>query len=64
LSKRESQVLGGIAAGRKLTEIAQELSLSAKTVSTHKRRLMIKLGISRDAALTRYAIEHAEGVHL
>ncbi len=64
LSKRESQVLGGIAAGRKLTEIAQELSLSAKTVSTHKRRLMIKLGISRDAALTRYAIEHAAGVHL
>jgi DNA-binding NarL/FixJ family response regulator len=64
LSKRESQVLGGIAAGRKLREIAQELSLSAKTVSTHKRRLMIKLGISRDAALTRYAIEHAAGVHL
>jgi DNA-binding NarL/FixJ family response regulator len=61
LSKRESEILGGIAAGRKLTEIAQELSLSAKTVSTHKRRLMIKLGLSRDAEVTRYAIQHAAG---
>jgi DNA-binding NarL/FixJ family response regulator len=60
LSKRESEILRGIAAGRKLTEIAHELSVSAKTVSTHKRRLMIKLGISRDAELTRYAVKHAE----
>ena len=59
LSKRESEILEGIAAGRKLTEIAQELSLSAKTVSTHKRRLMIKLGLSGNAELTRYAIGHA-----
>jgi DNA-binding NarL/FixJ family response regulator len=59
LSKRASEILRGIAAGRKLTEIAQELSLSAKTVSTHKRRLMIKLGLSGNAELTRYAIGHA-----
>jgi DNA-binding NarL/FixJ family response regulator len=61
LSKREFEVLGGIAAGRKLVEIAQELSLSAKTVSSHKRRLMAKLGISRDAELMRYAIKHTAG---
>ena len=61
LSKRESEVLGGIATGRKLTEIAQELSLSAKTVSSHKRRLMVKLGISREAELIRYAIKHTAG---
>jgi DNA-binding NarL/FixJ family response regulator len=59
LSKRETEILRGIAAGRKLTEIAQELSLSAKTVSTHKRRMMIKLGLSGNAELTRYAIGHA-----
>ena len=61
LSKRESEILEGIAAGRRLTEIAQELSLSPKTVSTHKRRLMVRLGLSRDAELTRYAIKHTEG---
>jgi len=59
LSKREAELLKGIAAGRKLTEIAQELLLSAKTVSTHKRRMMIKLGLSGNAELTRYAIGHA-----
>jgi DNA-binding NarL/FixJ family response regulator len=61
LSKRQSEILEGIAAGRKLTEIAQALSLSVKTVSTHKRRLMIKLALSRDAELTRYALEHVAG---
>ena len=57
LSKRASEILRGVAAGRKLAEIAKDLSLSAKTVSTHKRRLMIKLGLSRDSEFIRYAIE-------
>jgi DNA-binding NarL/FixJ family response regulator len=61
LSRRESEILEGIVAGRKLTEIARELSLSAKTVSSHKRRLMAKLGVSRASELIRYAIEHTAG---
>jgi two-component system, NarL family, invasion response regulator UvrY len=58
LSDREFQVLRLIAGGRKLAEIAAELSLSAKTVSVYRARLMEKLGTKTNADLTRYAIEH------
>jgi DNA-binding NarL/FixJ family response regulator len=41
-----------------VTAIAQALNLSVKTVSTHKARLMVKLGLSSSADLVRYALSH------
>ncbi len=56
LSSREREVLQLIAEGHSTTEIAQLLSLSAKTVESHRKRLMDKLGLYSVAELTRYAI--------
>lgn len=58
LSGRELQVLEGICAGQSLGQIAEELHLSPKTVSTHKMRLMEKLSIDNNTDLMRYAIRH------
>lgn len=58
LSDREYQVFQLLVAGKSVTEIADELNLSAKTVSTHKARLMEKMGIRNQAELIRYAIAH------
>ncbi|MPV71569.1 response regulator [Burkholderia sp. BE17] len=63
LSARERQVLQRFAAGSSINEIAAEFSLSAKTVSTHKVRLMQKLGIHTNAELIRYAIKHNIGTN-
>lgn len=57
LSDRELQVLQLIASGKTVTEIADQLALSPKTVSTHKSRLMEKMQMSNQAELIRYAIE-------
>lgn len=56
LSERELQVLKLVADGRNTKEIAAELSLSVKTVETHRARLMTKLGLHSVAELTKYAI--------
>lgn len=58
LSDREFQVLQKIAAGHSITEIAETLCLSAKTISTHKMRLMRKLHIDNNGELIRHAIRH------
>ena len=58
LTARELQVLGMIAAGRSLGDIADRLHLSPKTVSSHKIRLMQKLNIENNADLIRYATQH------
>lgn len=58
LSQREWQVLRLIAQGVMLSQIAEQLHLSPKTVTTHKAHLMGKLGIGNNADLIRYAIEH------
>ncbi|WP_354683877.1 response regulator transcription factor [Cupriavidus necator] len=58
LSDREFQVLQRLAAGQTVNEIAESFSLSAKTISTHKMRLMQKLGLQNNAELIRYAIKH------
>jgi DNA-binding NarL/FixJ family response regulator len=58
LSDRELQVLQMIAAGQSVTAIATQLSLSPKTVSTHKSRILEKMHMSNQAELIRYAIEH------
>ncbi len=58
LSDRELQVCKMSAAGRSVKEIAAELSLSAKTISTFRSRVFEKLGLRNDAELARYAQEH------
>ena len=58
LSDREFQVLQMLAAGRTVNEIADICALSAKTISTHKMRLMQKLGLANNAEVIRYAIRH------
>jgi DNA-binding NarL/FixJ family response regulator len=58
LSDREYQVFRMLVSGQAVSEIASELNLSAKTVSTHKARLMEKMGIDNEAELVRYAIRH------
>lgn len=58
LSDREFQVLQMIAGGKTVGEIAKKLSLSVKTVSTHKTRILHKMGLTNQAELIRYALEH------
>lgn len=58
LSEREAQVLRLIALGHTTKQIGEELSLSIRTVTTYKQRLIDKLGLHGRVALTRYALEH------
>jgi DNA-binding NarL/FixJ family response regulator len=58
LSDREYQVFMLLVQGRGVNEIGDELHLSAKTVSTHKVRLMQKLGVDNLSDLVRYALKH------
>jgi DNA-binding NarL/FixJ family response regulator len=58
LTDREFEVFSRIVRGSSLTAIAEELSLSIKTVSTHKSHIMGKMGISNQVDLVRYALEH------
>lgn len=58
LSDREFQVFQMIVAGRSVTEIAEALNLSVKTISTHKARILQKMGMNNPAELIRYAIQH------
>jgi DNA-binding NarL/FixJ family response regulator len=65
LSDREYQVFILLAEGRTVTEIAESLFLSSKTVSTHKARILQKMGLGSLAELIRYALQHnlTEGGH-
>lgn len=56
LSARELEVLSLFAEGKKVVEIASELSLSPKTISTYRERLLEKLKLKTSAELIRYAI--------
>jgi DNA-binding NarL/FixJ family response regulator len=58
LSERELQTLLKIASGKKLSEIAEDLMLSPKTVSVYRARLLEKLKLSNNAELTVYAIRN------
>ncbi len=58
LSEREFEVMKMIAAGKKISNIAIELSLSINTVSTYRARLVEKLNIKSTADIVRYALEH------
>jgi two-component system invasion response regulator UvrY len=58
LSKREYAVLLAIAAGRRTTDIASELNLDVRTISTYRRRVLDKMKMQTNAELIRYAAEH------
>lgn len=58
LSKRENQILLKLATGQTINDIAEELALSAKTVSSHKAKLMQKLNVANRAQLIRYAMQN------
>lgn len=58
LSDREFEVFRRIVAGQTITEIAEQLCVSAKTVSTYKARILDKMQLPHDAALVRYAVRH------
>lgn len=58
LSDREYQVFNMLVMGRSLTEIGAELSLSVKTISTHKTHILQKMNLASTAELIRYAVAH------
>ncbi len=58
LSDREFEVFKLLVAGQSVTDIATQIKLSAKTVSTHKANLTRKLGLQNQSELIRYAIKH------
>jgi DNA-binding NarL/FixJ family response regulator len=58
LSDREYQVFRMLASGTSVSDIAARLNLSVKTVSTHKSRLLEKLGIRNQTELVHYALKH------
>lgn len=58
LSDREFQTLKLIASGKRLSDIAEVLALSPKTVSVYRARVLEKMGMSNNAELTHYAIKH------
>lgn len=58
LSNREFQVLRMLASGSTVKQIADEIGLSVKTVSTYRARILLKMGMRNTAELIRYAIRH------
>jgi two-component system, NarL family, invasion response regulator UvrY len=58
LSGREFQVMRLLVGGRSLKDVATELSLSVKTISTFHTRIWEKLGVKNDVELVHYALEH------
>ena len=58
LSDREMEVFEMLAKGVKITDIADELSLSVNTISTYRSRILEKMHMTSNADITKYAIEH------
>lgn len=58
LSDREYLVMTMLASGKTLTQISKILSLSIKTISTYRSRVMQKMHLENNASLTRYALKH------
>jgi DNA-binding NarL/FixJ family response regulator len=58
LSDREYQVLHFLATGKTVSEIAKQLTLSVKTISTYRARLLEKMNLNNNAELMRYALMH------
>ena len=58
LSNREHQVMLMLASGKSVSDIAEELCLSVKTISTYRTRVMSKMGMKKNAELTLYAVHN------
>ena len=58
LTVREFEVMSQLAAGRSVSQIAADLCLSYNTISTYRARVLQKLGVSSNAELMRYALQH------
>ena len=58
LSDREYHVMCLIASGKTVKDIAEALSLSVKTISTYRSRILAKMGMNSNAELIRYAVQH------
>ena len=58
LSDREFQVMRLIAAGKKSSEIAEELAVSVNTINTYRMRIFEKMKMQSNVELSRYAVEH------
>ena len=58
LSDREYDVMARIGSGKTVTEIAKDLSLSAKTISTYRTRVLEKLGVKNSAEIVQYALRN------
>ena len=58
LSDHEYRIMWLLASGKAISQIAREMSLSPSTVSTHRTRILKKLGLSSNAELVRYAVSH------
>ena len=58
LSPREREVMNMILSGRRLKEIAAQLDISVKTVTTHRSRLLRKLGVEDNLGLYRYGVRN------
>jgi DNA-binding NarL/FixJ family response regulator len=58
LSNREFEVLRALGSGMAVKDVAEQLNLSAKTVSTYRARLLEKMGLGSKADLVRYVVEH------
>ncbi|MFZ5907998.1 MAG: response regulator [Nitrospirota bacterium] len=58
LSNREYQVMRMIASGKTLSEIAEELSLSVKTIGTYRSRILEKMGLRNNAEIIQYAVKN------
>lgn len=58
LSDREFEVLRALGGGMRVKDVAEKLHLSPKTISTYRVRLLDKMGLSSEADLVRYAMEH------
>ncbi len=58
LSDREYEIMCLIASGKTVTEIAGDLSLSVKTISTYRTRVLEKLGVKNSAAIVQYAVRN------
>lgn len=59
LTSREFCVMRSIAEGKPLKKIAGELSLSPKTISAHRKRLLLKLGLKSNAELVQYCLKNS-----
>lgn len=58
LSDREFEVLRALGSGMAVKDVAEQLNLSAKTISTYRARLLDKMGLTSRADLVRYVMEH------